>query len=235
MLVSILLATYNRPEAAALCVKRFIETTPNHRVEIVVVTDDNVTGQAVVDMAMTLDCDAAHVVTVIENKERIGAIAAWNMALKHSHGDILVPVGDDQNPHPGWLDAALKCHETELKGYGCVGLNDLMYGQDGTTPVLMTTLLFDRKFCKEAFGGVVAIPAYRYLFVDTELNARAQIKGRLFWCRDAVVEHLHPAAGKREIDAIDKEKMESDMWVVDEAMFMARRFAGFPDNFEAVI
>ena len=228
MKLSVLIASMNRKVALGKLLWRLIETTKGHEIEIIVAVDEDVnTVQSLVGYPF--------VSTLIFNQKRHGALACWNQALALSTGDMLFPCGDDQWPHMGWLDRALAVHRNKLGGYGCVGFNDLMHAPTGPAhePVTMTTLIFDRRFCKEVFGGVVAIPCYKYLCVDCELNDRARAVGKLAWCEDAIVEHLHPANGKRQRDALDDEHAQ---WAEqDRALYEARKAAGFPNDFKAVL
>ena len=56
--------------------------------------------------------------------QRRGALQAWNDALTMTNGDFLVPAGDDQIFHPGWLEYALESHRDRLGRYGMVGDRD---------------------------------------------------------------------------------------------------------------
>lgn len=241
MTTSVLVASTGRPALLRQCLEAYIATTLPHPVELCVVVDDAESFVA------ALGVEAAHYhahgdgaerwrvrFALHQNPARVGAIKAWNQALALSQGEILHPAGDDQRPRAGWLDYALEMHARQLEGYGCVGLNDLMnLPKENGLPIVCTTLMFDRKFCKERFGGVVAYPAYQYLWVDVEHDRRARRCGKLAWCEAAIVEHMHPAAGKRAADAMDAE--HSQTWIADETTFNRRSQAGFPDDFEPVI
>jgi len=145
---------------------------------------------------------------------------------------MLFPAGDDTLFHAGWLDYALETHTVKLDKYGCVGLNDGAY--DGNKQVA-TTLLFDRKFCKEQFWGVIAVPNYYYYCVDLELNERAKRVGKFYWDERAVVEHLHSAHGKRPLDSVDQYKMDSGWIETDNILFEERKRLNFPNDFLPVI
>lgn len=166
------------------------------------------------------------------SKEKRGALWAWNRALFHSDGDIIVPAGDDQVFHDGWLDYALESHQTKLRGYGVVGMNDLAY--NGNTQVA-TMFIFDRKYCKEQMGGVFAPPMYHYYCIDSEWNEKAKILGRFYWDERSVVEHLHVAHGKRPLDMHDQFKMDSNWMELDNMIFENRKKSGFPVVWDSII
>jgi len=169
-------------------------------------------------------------VRVLFNEARQGAIACWNQGLAAASGDILVFGNDDCGWEPGWLDAALRAHREELGGYGLVGFNDGY--QDGNT--LAVHYLFDRRFCVDHLGGVMAYPHYQFYCNDTEANARAKAAGRFVWCKLAVVQHNHwTRPGGGEADALDRENSAKSAH--DIAEFERRKALGFPNDFEAVL
>lgn len=237
MLTSILLPSYNRPALLKECLEAYLHTTCMHDMEFIVVVDESQEAYAVaMERLAAWARNPLLRFQVVFNERRVGALRAWNQALALSHGEMLHPAGDDQLPHDSWLDYALAMHRDTLGGYGCVGLNDLMnLPMKDNVPIVQTTLLFDRKFCKDVFGGVVAYECYSYLWVDVELNERAKRAGKLAWCEASVVEHRHSAAGKRPFDAIDAEKTSGLMWDHDEQLYRRREQAGFPNDFVSIL
>lgn len=237
MLTSILLPTYNRPAMLRECLEAVVATSGENPLEIVVVVDESHEAHAVAGHMLSLWArEPNRHFTLSYNLHRVGALKAWNQALALSRGEMLFPLGDDGLCHPGWLDYALAMHRDQLQGYGCVGLNDKMnLPMVNGAPIVQTHLLFDRKFCKDHFGGVVAFECYKYLWVDVELNERAKRIGKLAYCEASVVEHRHSAAGKRPMDAIDQEKVSANWHELDGQLFRQRLAAGFPDDFPAVI
>lgn len=224
MKISILIPTCHRFELLLNMVNSLIKTTQGYDIEeIYVVDEDEQTKdfliQRNVDM---LDYSAT----------KRGALWAWNRALFHSDGDIIVPAGDDQIFHDGWLDYALESHHTRLRGYGVVGMNDLAY--NGDTQVA-TMFLFDRKYCKEQMGGIFAPPMYHYYCIDSEWNAKAKILGKFYWDERSVVEHLHSAHGKRSIDMHDQHKLSQGWAELDNATFENRKKHGFPVLWDSII
>lgn len=221
--VSIVLPSMNREARLVKAVKRILEVTPHTPLEVIVVIDE---------------CEGSHKgvaaigdprVTVLFNEERKGAIACWNQGLAASHGDILAFWNDDCMPEPGWLEAALKAHREQLAGYGMIGFNDGY--QDGNE--LAVQYLYDRAFCRDVMGGVMAFPHFEFAFNDTEANGRAKNAGRFFWCEKSVVQHDHWSRGDGTMDLLNVENMEKQGR--DGYIYYPREEAGFPDDFEAVI
>jgi glycosyltransferase involved in cell wall biosynthesis len=223
-MISILLPASGRPSHLREMLKTLILTTKGHDLEIIAIIDDDKESLAIANL-YNLD------VIDYSNKKR-GALWAWNRALRFSDGDIIVPAGDDHIFHEGWLDYALESHEKQLNGYGVVGMNDLAY--DGNTQ-LATMFLFDRKYCKEVMGGIFAPPMYHYYCIDSEWNAKAKMLGHFYWDERSIQEHIHSAHGKRELDNLDREKMDAGWMEIDNKTFIDRQARGFPIEWEPLI
>jgi len=223
MKLSVIIPSCFRPKLFEQCIRRIRETTKSYDIEIIAVIDcDEITRE----IAFKNNC------IVNYSPVRRGAIRCWNIGLSHSSGDFLFPNGDDSYCHDNWLDYALESHRDKLNNYGAVGLNDCAY--DGNLQ-LATTLIFDRKFCIEKLGGVIAMPVYNYYRVDTEINARAKRANAFYWDSRAKVEHLHSAHGKRELDQHDKDRVDSNYMELDRLIYEDRERRGFLDDFDPVI
>lgn len=113
-------------------------------------------------------------------------------------------VGDDVAFRPGWLDHAQYVAKTQ--GAQVVGTNDLgnprvLAGEHGTH------LLISRAYVAEVGAswdgpGVVCHDGYRHWFVDDEIVTAAKQRGTWGMALGSIVEHLHPAWGKSEMDAV---------------------------------
>ena len=226
MKISILFASIGR-EILFDALKSVYNTTKPFDVEVILVQDVRPIEQRVSNLMI----ESGKNFVIDFNYHKRGAIWAWNRALQLSSGDIIVPFGDDQRCYPNWLELGLNAH-AEMGGYGMVAFNDL--NLNGETQ-LGTTLLYDRTFCREALGGVVAYPVYNYFFVDNELNERARKLGKYKWCKEAIVEHIHSSNGKRTADESDLERARGNFMELDKAIFEQRKEQGFPNNFNPVI
>lgn len=205
--------------------------TTHYPAEVIVVTENK-------DLIIDLDeysynkSDGIFTVKYYYSEKRLGALNAWNYGLSKSRGRWIFPSGDDQKPHDNWFLKGLDAHRLDLGGYGVVGFNDLAL--DGYKQVA-TTIMYDRQFCIDHFGGVCTIPKYNYLWIDVELQERAKKAGKFVWLKDAVVEHLHPAHGKRDGDWIDDEKVVNNWHNIDQQIYEDRKARGFPNDFDPVI
>jgi hypothetical protein len=222
----------NRPEAMIRTLEAYRATTVGHDIEFVVAID---TDQKSYELARDwLYSKMWPNFEIVFNFERRGALACWNQALAKSKGDYLHPIGDDQLPRADWLTLALEAHRNKLGGSGVCGLNDLMHAPAiNGEPITLTTILVDRQFCKDVLGGVIAYECYNYSCIDSEWTARARRVGKTTWVENSIVEHVHPANGKRQRDALDDEHV---VWAADDnALFERRKSLGFPDNMERII
>ena len=224
MKISILIPTCFRPTMFSNMLDSVEETTAGYDIETI----------AIVDMdaeTMKIAARRCSITDYAPDKMR-GAANCWNKGLKASTGDIIVPAGDDQLFYPHWLDYALESHREKLGGYGVVGMNDLAY--DGNIQ-LATMFLFDRKYCQEVMGGIFAHPSLKYYCIDSEWNAKAKMLGHFYWDERAIVEHLHSAHNKREIDRHDIFRMDEDWMAMDNKTFADRLSAGFPIDYDPII
>lgn len=133
----------------------------------------------------------------------------------------LFVTGDDVRFYPGWLDHAQAAAGGQ---FHVVGTNDL------SNPRVMagkhaTHLLIRRSYVDEmgaSWDGpkTVAHEGYRHWWVDDEIVAAARQRGVWAMAINSTVEHLHPAWGKGEQDAVYE--LGQSHAEQDKATFMAR-------------
>lgn len=124
-----------------------------------------------------------------------------NSGIAATEEPLIFQGADDLRFHPGWLDAA----KAKLAdGIGVVGTNDLlskrvMAGEHSTHS------LITREYTR--LGTIddptkVLHEGYPHEFVDDEFIETAKKRGAFAHAPDAVVEHLHPWAGKAPLDGL---------------------------------
>lgn len=134
---------------------------------------------------------------------RVDAIACGgNYAEKinagiRATGEPLIFFGaDDLRPYPGWLAAAKERLQSPV---GVVGVNDLIERKrTHATHFLVTREYAESETVDGATGPLHE--GYRHWWVDDELIATARSRGAYAYARRAVVEHIHPQAGKAPDD-----------------------------------
>lgn len=112
-------------------------------------------------------------------------------------------VGSDVRFHPGWLD-----HAQAIAGdrYHVVGTQDLgnprVISGEHATHLLVRRSYVDEQGASWDGPGTVAHESYRHWFVDDEIVTVAKQRGVWAMALGSKVEHLHPAWGKGERDAV---------------------------------
>ena len=103
----------------------------------------------------------------------------------------IVSWGDDHRPRTAWESATLHAFD---EGAHFVYGDDLLQGENLPTACAVSSV---------AIGalGYVAPPALRHLYCDNFWLRLGRETGTLRYLPDVVVEHMHPAAGKAEMDA----------------------------------
>jgi glycosyltransferase involved in cell wall biosynthesis len=146
-----------------------------------------------------------------------------NAGYHFGEGEFVLATGDDVVFHPGWLEAALAVFEDPT--VCLVGGDDLSPATADRTHATMPILR--RSYCEDpgaAFGERNSIfhEGYTHNFVETETCHLAQHRGVWGWAEDCVIEHCHPAWGKRDEDDTDR-KGNQQGWEQDEALFHQRQ------------
>lgn len=148
--------------------------------------------------------------TIIDSEPVMTWPKRINLGISKTREPYIFTGADDINFTSGWFEAA-KAWMPQTK-FGVVGVNDL-HNPNGTH------FLVSRKYIDEF--GPLCHEEYHHLYVDDEIRELAKSRGRYAYAADAIVEHVHPAAGKAEWDSVyelgNKHKAE------DKALFESRR------------
>jgi len=95
---SIIVPTFDRPQALAACVQALRELDyPHDRMEIIVVDD----GSRI--PVVTSDYHREKIASTVFRQANAGPAAARNLGARHARGDILAFTDDDCRPAPSWL------------------------------------------------------------------------------------------------------------------------------------
>jgi glycosyltransferase involved in cell wall biosynthesis len=215
--IDILIPTVGRAERLVPLLDNINETTPErHSVIFVLDEGDQESREAVMSYGKPTTCgyivlqDGTYPVKV-------------NAGHRFGEGDLVLPTADDVLFHAGWLEAAIAVLADP--SVQVVGTDDLSPATADRTHATMPVL---RRSYIDAPGavwgetGTLFHEGYRHNFCETELWQLAAHRGVTGWAEGAVIEHLHPAWGKRPEDATD-EKGNKQGWEEDEALFRERR------------
>ncbi|MFE9855584.1 glycosyltransferase family 2 protein [Streptomyces sp. NPDC005780] len=128
-------------------------------------------------------------------------------------------MGDDHRPRPAAMPWDARIRECLSGGPGIVYGNDLLQGEVMATAVAMTSDIVDTL-------GYMAPPALVHLCLDLCWLDWGQGMGRITYLDDMVIEHLHPANGKAELDAGYEEVNSDAMVSADSAAYYDYRDNG---------
>jgi len=104
--------------------------------------------------------------------------------------DIVGQIGDDHHPRtPGW-DVAVA---DAMKPLGVVYCNDLHQGDK-----LPTAAFLDAEIVRRL--GYMVPPTIAHLYMDNYFRTLGERLGTLAYLPDVVIEHMHPHAGKSDMD-----------------------------------
>lgn len=140
-------------------------------------------------------------IVAIEDVERVGCPEMVKRLVTMAHGDVIVFLGDDTIPRPGWIDAGLKAMATLSEGWGVVGLKT-----EGS--VDCAHWMADKRMLALT-GGQFFSSEYQHHYCDNELMDIAQEHGRWAVTDAVVIDHDHPANGAdsdghRRISVLDR-------------------------------
>jgi hypothetical protein len=121
-----------------------------------------------------------------------GPVAAWNAAAAASRGDVLLQLSDDWKPFRGW-DTAI------LAAIGDTSKPAVLAISDGhrTDDLLCMAILTRARYADQ---GYLFHPEFFSMFSDNHFTDQAYADGVVIDAKDIVIEHMHPAFGKGEMD-----------------------------------
>lgn len=123
---------------------------------------------------------------------RRGPVAAWNEAAKFSRGEILIQLSDDWDPPVHWDKLILQKFE------GIDHPAVLAVSDGHRTDNLLCMAIINRNRYKQQ--GYMFHPEFFSMFSDNLFTDRAYADGVVIDAPEIVIEHLHPAFGKAEMD-----------------------------------
>lgn len=122
-----------------------------------------------------------------EDIERIGCPKMVKRLVSKTKYDLVLFLGDDTIPSPGFMNNALKAMDKLPNGWGLVGLNDSKTNGN----ILATHWLADKRLLP-LLSGEFFHTGYKHTCCDMELLNRCKKMGRYIWAEDAKIIHDHP-------------------------------------------
>jgi len=199
----VLVPSRNRPENIAELIKSFDETETE--ADLIVIVDDD---EPQMDAYLDLDCDIFMVAKDGRGMAKPLNAAAYHFRNKYHHFAFL---GDDHRPRTKNWDLIFieALHEM---GTGLVYGNDLIQGENLATAICMTGDIV------RALHGMVP-PNMIHLYLDNFWMKLGNDLGKLKYIPEVILEHMHPIAGKAEMDQGYLDVNAPEIYSVDLAAF----------------
>jgi hypothetical protein len=132
---------------------------------------------------------------------------------------FLAFMGDDHRPRPAAMPWDARIRECLSGGPGIVYGNDLLQGEKMATAVAMTSDIVTTL-------DYMAPPQLVHLCLDLAWVQWGRGMGRITYLDDMVIEHLHPAAGKANVDAVYEDCNSPERSQADGAAYIDYRDNG---------
>lgn len=196
----VLVPVLNRPHRVVPFLEALAASEADARPLFICSPDDELEQKAVADAGADM--------IVLDQPPTRGDYARKINAGYYATAEALLFLGaDDVHFHRRWLQRCVR--RLDQPGIHVVGTNDLcnqrvMNGQHSTHSLVTRTYVAERGTIDER--GKVLHEGYPHEFVDDEFIETAKTRDAFAFARDAMVEHLHPMAGKAPMDALYAEQ-----------------------------
>lgn len=213
----VIIPTRGRPQAVPALVQAWDDTGATADLLFAVDTDDPELAGYKVEAAKLKD-DPRFRFTYGKRLRLCGTLnqQAVKAAKKYRY---LAFMGDDHRPRPVAMPWDARIRECLSGGPGIVYGNDLLQGEAMATAVAMTSDIVGTL-------GYMAPPALVHLCLDLCWLDWGKGVGRITYLDDMVIEHLHPANGKAELDSGYEEVNSDAMVSADSAAYYDYRDNG---------
>jgi hypothetical protein len=200
-----------RPEAVNELIEEFNFTTAIS--DLVIAVDNDDTSEYIVPNKV-----------ILEVNPRMWMNGTLNFVAKKwcEDYDYLVFMGDDHRPRtPNW-DLLLAESIKDIK-HGIAYGNDLFQGEN-----LPTAVMQDAKITRTL--GYFSPPKQKHLFLDNFWKDLGTELGTLVYSPEVIIEHLHPFAGKSEMDAGYAEVNDKKVYIYDQMMYQEYQILRWQDD-----
>ena len=213
----VIIPTRGRPHTIPEIMQAWDETGATADVLFAVDTDDPELA-AYKKHAATYKTDSRVRFTFGKRRRLVGTLNTQAIKAAKTYR-FLAFMGDDHRPRPAARPWDERFRECLSGGPGIVYGNDLLQGETMATAVAMTSDIV-------ATLGYMAPPAMVHLCVDLVWVDWGRGMQRITYLHDVVIEHLHPAAQKADVDAGYEEANSSEQVAKDSAAYYAYRDEG---------
>jgi hypothetical protein len=213
----VIIPTRGRPQAVPEIVQAWDDTGATADLLFAVDTDDPELA-AYKKRAVELKADSRIRFTFGKRRRLCGTLNAQAVKAARSYR-FLAFMGDDHRPRPAAMPWDARIRECLSGGPGIVYGNDLLQGEAMATAVAMTSEIVETL-------GYFSPDCLVHLCMDLVWVDWGHGMGRITYLDDMVIEHLHPAAGKAELDAGYEEVNSEQQVSADSAAYYDYRDNG---------
>ncbi|MGA4875838.1 glycosyltransferase family 2 protein [Streptomyces lydicamycinicus] len=213
----VIIPTRGRPQAVPAIVDAWNETGATADLLFAVDTDDPELA-AYKAHATELKGDERIRFTFGKRRRLCGTLNAQAVKAAKTYR-FLAFLGDDHRPRPAAMPWDARIRECLSGGPGIVYGNDLLMGERMPTAVAMTSDIVTTL-------GYFAPPVLTHLCLDLCWLDWGKGMQRITYLDDMVIEHLHPANGKAEVDAGYEECNSQEQVSADSAAYYDYRDNG---------
>jgi hypothetical protein len=213
----VIIPTRGRPQAIPEIVQAWDDTGATADVLFAVDTDDPELA-AYKKHAAAYKADGRVRFTFGKRRRLVGTLNAQAVKAAPKYR-FLAFMGDDHRPRPAAMPWDARIRECLSGGPGIVYGNDLLQGEAMATAVAMTSDIV-------ATLGVMVPDCLVHLCADLVWVEWGRGMGRITYLDDMVIEHLHPAASKAEMDQVYEECNSPEQVSSDSAAYYEYRDNG---------
>jgi hypothetical protein len=209
--ITVLVPSRGRPDRALAMYRSAMDTATTEDVEVRIIVDPD--DPRLADYVALRRPGYANVRLPIRILEkRVGYTGSLNILARErwDDADVLGAFGDDVLFRtPGWDRIVAEALSTPGIAYG----NDLVHAAGHPTAVFMSSVIAKAL-------GYLAIPQSRHLWVDDAWKLLGQKTGTLRYLPELILEHMHPAVGKAEMDQTYLEVYDDELGPKDHRGFL---------------
>lgn len=169
--------------------------------------------------AIALDC----VIIAEQDVDGVGCPEMVKRLTEKSRGDLVMFLGDDTIPQPGFLEAAIRAMNSLPDGWGVVGLNtqdDRLCSDVGN---VKAHWMAHKKMLEHIPGGNFFSTEYHHCYGDDELFDIATELGRWTVAEDCRILHDHPVNGTADYDAGYQKAYDNGATLADWRTYQRRK------------
>lgn len=202
--ISILHASFGRPELGTSTAKKWLERAKNpDRIEYIMCLSDKDTVDNqhwYLELVDQHNSSKGKSAIQVFNCPEASLVAQTNLAVKYATGNLYINVCDDSDCPEHWDTLLLQgIHEAKEKK----GIDSFftVKVRDGIQPFLQTMPIIDKEWYDKF--GYFFYPEYTHQYIDSDLSMTSHRLGRTLYV-DLLFQHLHYSIGAMKKDSTNE-------------------------------